>query len=74
MHDEWSVKPDYRVILHRQDKTLSLFAYQTTDLENKEHTTVCKGDAIVLPAKSDSDVMFCLQSYPGLMIDKSLVY
>ena len=28
----------------------------------------------VLPAKSDSDVMFCLQSYQGLMIDKSLVY
>ena len=23
----------------------------------------------VLPAKSDSDVMFCLQSYQGLMID-----
>ena len=28
----------------------------------------------VLPAKSDSDVMFCLQSYQGLMIDRSLVY
>ena len=28
----------------------------------------------VLPAKSDSDVMFCLQSYEGLMIDRSLVY
>ena len=27
-----------------------------------------------LPAKSDSDVMFCLQSYQGLMIDRSLVY
>ena len=28
----------------------------------------------ILPAKSDSDVMFCLQSYQGLMIDRSLVY
>ena len=28
----------------------------------------------VLPAKSDSDIMFCLQSYQGLRIDRSLVY
>ena len=28
----------------------------------------------VVPAKSDSDVMFCLQSYNGLSIDRSLVY
>ena len=28
----------------------------------------------VPPAKSDSDVMFCLQSYQGLKIDRSLVY
>ena len=28
----------------------------------------------VLPAKSDSDVMFCFQSYQGLIIDESLVY
>ena len=28
----------------------------------------------ILPAKSDSDVMFCLQSYQGLIIDRSLVY
>ena len=28
----------------------------------------------VLPAKSDSDAMFCLQSYQGLVSDKSLVY
>ena len=28
----------------------------------------------VLPAKSDSDVMFCLQSYYGFIIDISLVY
>ena len=28
----------------------------------------------VLPARSDGDVMFCLQSYKGLLIDRSLVY
>ena len=28
----------------------------------------------VLPAKSDSDVMFCSQNYQELIIDKSLVY
>ena len=28
----------------------------------------------ILPAKSDSDAMFCLQSYQGLRIDRSLVY
>ena len=26
----------------------------------------------VLPAKDDSDVMFCLQSYQGLVLDRSL--
>ena len=28
----------------------------------------------VLPAKSDSDVMFCLQIYQRFIIDRSLVY
>ena len=28
----------------------------------------------VLPTKCDSDVMFCLHSYQGLRIDRSLVY
>ena len=28
----------------------------------------------VVPAKSDSDVIFCLQSDQGLRIDRSLVY
>ena len=31
-------------------------------------------DATVLPAMSDSDVMFCLQRYQGLLIDRPLVY
>ena len=32
------------------------------------------GDSTILPAKSDSDVMFRLKSYQGLIIDCSLVY
>ena len=28
----------------------------------------------VVPAKSDSDIMFCIQHYLGLIIDRSLVY
>ena len=28
----------------------------------------------VLPAKSDSDIMFCLQSYQECINDRSLVY
>ena len=36
-------------------------------LTDRDQTTV-------LPAKSDSNVMFCLQSYQGFMIDRSLVY
>ena len=27
-----------------------------------------------LPVKSDSDFMFCLQNYQGLIIDRALVY
>ena len=33
-----------------------------------------KSPFTVLPAKSDSDFMFCLQDYQGLIIDRSLVY
>ena len=35
----------------------------------------CLATAItVLPAKSDSDIIFCLQWYQGLIIDRSFVY
>ena len=48
--------------------TLNTFVILTLSVlsENSQST--------VLPAKSDSDVMFCLQSYKGLRIDRSLVY
>ena len=41
--------------------------------KNVQNMNLCK-IVTVLPAKSDSDVMFCLQSYQGLIIDRSLVY
>ena len=31
------------------------------------------GQSTVMPAKSDSDIIFCLQSYQGFIIDRSLV-
>ena len=39
--------------------------------QNKLHGEVT---VTVLPAKSVSDVMFCLQCYQGLRMDRSLVY
>ena len=41
--------------------------FQNTKHHEPHNTTVMP--STVLPAKSDSDVMFCLQSYQGLMID-----
>ena len=42
---------------------------------DSEETNFDENDkGTVLPAKSNSDVMFCLQSYLGLIIDISLVY
>ena len=38
------------------------------------HDTQMMYKGTVLPAKSGSDVMFCLQNYQGLEIDRSLVY
>ena len=37
---------------------------------------VCKKSAefTVVPAKSDSDVVYCLQNYQRLIIDRSLVH
>ena len=38
------------------------------------YTYISSEYSTVLPAKSDSDVIFCLQSNLGLRIDRSLVY
>ena len=44
------------------------------DLETEHETRprIFQAETTVLPAKSDSDVMFCLQSNQGLRIDRSL--
>ena len=49
---------------------------QIQALERKRDFFVCFGTSgsTVLPTKSGSDVVFCLQSYQGLTIDRSLVY
>ena len=46
-------------------------------LSQHVHTKDCFNmsyEVTVVPTKSDSDVMFCLQSYQVLMIDRLLVY
>ena len=51
---------------------MDLNALPESVISSADVADVCA--ATVLPAKSDRDFMFCLQSYQGLMIDRSLVY
>ena len=46
------------------------FYFFDLGLTASEKQKVCT----VQPVKSDSDVMFCLQRYQGLIIDRSLLY
>ena len=46
--------------------------FPVSELDGKPYRSTTH-TGTVLPAKSDSDVMFCLQSYQGLRIDRSLV-
>ena len=48
-------------------------AYIHTDRDLNEQLLL-KDTFTVMPANSDSDVMFCLQNYQGLITDGSLVY
>ena len=48
---------------HREEEQQNIYNY------NKTSNT-----GTVLPANSDSDFMFCLQGYQGLIIDRSLLY
>ena len=52
--------------------SLSLRIHQDLEFINSTQRSIIY--STVLPAKSDSDVKFCLQSYQGLKIDRSLVY
>ena len=46
---------------------------ERSDAESFSVMQFFKVDTVV-PTKSDSEVMICLQSYQGLIIDRSLVY
>ena len=48
------------------------FTYR--QLEDKTLSECTDIGGTVLPAKTDSYVMFCIQSYQGLKIDRSLGY
>ena len=48
----------------------SYVLFDCVDLAN----TYSNNRSTVVPTKSDSNVMFCLQRYRGLRIDRSLVY
>ena len=61
-------------------KTVCKGFLQTTLSGNRVKSKVCNLAArkvhvpTILPAKSDSDFMFCLQSYQALIIERSFVY
>ena len=55
-------------------KTIKVQVKLPAPLPQRDHCKPRATDTIILPAKSDSDVMFCLQGYQGLRIDRSPVY
>ena len=48
--------------------------YHTADQPMAPRGRVQSMRGTILPARSDSDFMFCLHSYQGLIIDRSLVF
>ena len=63
----WNSTPRSRRIGHTLNKRQAMTQYHA-------NRTTRASTATVLPTKSDSDVMFCLQRYQRLIIDRSLVY
>ena len=65
-------------------QTLCSFFYETTIIHKPTYSTrIYPGHSeitqhlsllTVMPTKNDSDLMFCLQNYKELRIDRSLVY
>ena len=58
------VRPENQRLASRAEERIFLSAPRRT----------ADSSPTVLPAKSDSDVICCLQSVHGLIIDRSLVY
>ena len=65
----WSGSKLFDTLVFLEKKEKSWLWKKISADENK-----ALGKATVLPAKTDSDVLFCLQSYQGFIIDISLVY
>ena len=57
-------QPNHQLLQPRKNKIIT----KKTSIKKKINP------GTVLPAKSDSDILFCLQSYQGLIIDRPLVY
>ena len=62
------------LILLRMCDTYQLVYFKDYLIDFTDKTFYVENCTTVLPAKSDSDHMFCLQSYQGLIINRSLVY
>ena len=59
--------------LQRSSKILVSVKAGVEHLSDKLYNLKAVSISTVKPNKSDSDAMFCLQSYQGLIIDRSLV-
>ena len=74
MIDFYSLIRVHNVCFHGQIILECIWLY-TDDLISRRHiTSVRLRITTAMPAKSDSDFMFCLQTYQGLIIDISHVY
>ena len=60
-------------VWHYNEDTI-IIACPVEHIRKEMQISACVEYPTVLPAKSYSDVIFCLQSYRGLRIDRSLVY
>ena len=66
-----STRENIRLIARSSYTTVDLLWFCVCSLFS---AAVLDALSTVLTAKSDNDVMCCLQSYQGLRIDRSLVY
>ena len=70
--------PKY-IVSNQKEEPISIQRVKSSFLETSlagpnENDNFDTPPSTVLLAKNDSDVMFCLQSYKGLRIHRSLVY
>ena len=63
-----------KLTLYKETRWQTVNAAITENNNEKEDSKQSNKKVSVLPAKRDSNVMSCLQSYQGLRIDRSLMY